>query len=234
MMFELTSKLDRPWNGRARTYFVEHHPERPEVGPRVRGVAAKLLGRHIGDRPDYGPTLREGDSALLLRRGQAELRSAHLLCETKVEHLDVPFGGHDHVRALQVPMDHAACVRVDERFGDLSAVTEDVVQRQALSVHEFAEGPAFDELHRDVGLPVRLADVVDGADRGVVQGGCGPSLAHESSARHGILEGRGRQELERHVSIEMLVMRAIHLAHAARPEHRENAIVAELPTDHER
>ena len=83
-------------------------------------------------------------------------------------------------------------------------------------------------------LPGRLADVVDGADGGVVQGSGRTRFPHQSRARRGIFEGGGGQKLERHVAIEALVMSAIHLAHAARPEHRQDAIVADLPTGHER
>ena len=94
--------------------------------------------------------------------------------------------------------------------------------------------PALDEFHRDVRLPVRLADVVDSADGSVVEGSGCTRLPHESGARRGILEGGGGQELERDIAIEALVMRAIHLAHAARPEHRQDAIVADLPIGHVR
>jgi hypothetical protein len=106
MMFELTSKLDRPWNRPyARAHFVEHHAKRPEVGRASAMSPPKLLGSQVSNRPDDCPRSVRGATLSCLCGDEAELSSAHSLGETEIEHLDAVFGGDDHVRAFQVPIE---------------------------------------------------------------------------------------------------------------------------------
>src|ERR1700678_1465256 len=87
------------------------------------------------------------------------------------------------------------------------------------------------QLHDEVGLPFLFADVVDGADVGVVQGGCGPGLAQEALMREveaGVWSACGRgaggsfgdqkavgDELESDLAFEPGIERTIDVTHAA-------------------
>ena len=77
---------------------------------------------------------------------------------------------------------------------------------------------AFDELHRQEMEPGCLLDRVDRDDMRVVESGDGPSLALEAPEAVWITGHLGWQHLQRHVSAQLHVGRAIHLAHAAGAE----------------
>ena len=94
--------------------------------------------------------------------------------------------------------------------------------REGLSLHQFQHETAH---------AVRLFDAIDGADVRVIQGGEHPRLPLEARAAIRVRRERRRQDLDRHLAIECLVVRTVDLAHAAnaeectdrvRPEARAN------------
>ena len=60
-------------------------------------------------------------------------------------------------------MENAPLMGVGHGVGDLKAVASGLGDGQAAVGNQEVEGPAADELHRDVGEPIRFPDVVDGA-----------------------------------------------------------------------
>ena len=58
------------------------------------------------------------------------------------------------------------------------------------------------------------------------------SFTGQPQARVGIVEARCRQDLERDVSSEMLIVGAIHLAHATSTQFADDAVVREPPAIH--
>lgn len=113
-------------------------------------------------------------------------------------------------------MQDAFRVRVIERIGDFGAVSHHDFGGQGGTAHEGRERLALDELHGDPCLAPLFADVIDGADVGVLELGGRPRFA----------EGvRGRlDELERHVAIQPGVARAIDGAHAAFAESGDDLV----------
>ena len=73
------------------------------------------------------------------------------------------------VRWLDVAVNDAFAMGGVERVGDLGAEIEHEVDGQRFSVDAVFEGLAFEIFHRQVGSAVFFADVIDGADVGVVQ-----------------------------------------------------------------
>jgi hypothetical protein len=71
------------------------------------------------------------------------------------------------------------------------------------------------------------ADVVKGRDVGMIQCGSGARLLLEACEAFVIERQTGRQDLDRHFASESRVSRAIHLAHAAGTERRDDFIWAE-------
>ena len=65
-------------------------------------------------------------------------------------------------------MDDAFGVGDVEGIGNLNAEIEDLFQRKRLAVDVLAESFAIDELHGDEGPMKLLANVVDGADAGMI------------------------------------------------------------------
>src|SRR5271166_2012589 len=79
---------------------------------------------------------------------------------------------------------------------DLQRTTQDVVL-QSSSIHEF---------HDDEGAPVLLADVINGADVGMVQSGSSLGLPPEAAQSLRVLSDLVRQKLERYAAVQAGVL----------------------------
>ena len=127
-------------------------------------------------------------------------------------------------------MDDALLVRRFERVGDLPGDPDRFIDRQRtarqpirqrLSVHELED----EALRRAGGL-----EAVDGRDLRVIQRGEDLRLTLEAREAVGVLAERGRQDFQRDVATERHIARAIHLAHPAGAERRDDFIGAEAST----
>ena len=130
-------------------------------------------------------------------------------------------------------MHDAAAVRGGEPLGDARqdpaqslgrkrTVPEHGIERAALDVGQHHEQPA-----------AGLLDPVDGADRRVIERRERAGLAFETRPRLGIRGLRGMNELERNRAVELEVVGAIDLAHAAGAERAPDAKVPDDCADHE-
>jgi hypothetical protein len=83
---------------------------------------------------------------------------------------------------------------------------------------------AFQMLHGDEGSAVLLAEIVDGADVGMIESGSGFCFALKTRESLGILgDGRGK-ELQRDVAAETRVFCLIGDTHASGAKSADNAI----------
>jgi hypothetical protein len=80
---------------------VEHHPQREDIGPLVLRVVFPLLRGHVGRRSTAEPTSPEG------------------VGHPEVEDLHLPLVRDEHVRGLEIPVDHSLRVGVGEPPGHL-------------------------------------------------------------------------------------------------------------------
>ena len=84
-----------------------------------------------------------------------------------------------------------------------------------VTFEKISECEALDELE-DEGLGVAVVfQAVDGADVGMVERGQDLGLAFEPGQPVGVLRERLGQDLQRHITVELRIARAIHLSHAA-------------------
>ena len=79
-------------------------------------------------------------------------------------------------------------------------------------------------LHREVGLPLVLAEVVDGDDVPVRQLAGGASLAEEALAQLGVGLDRGADDLQRDLALEQRVVGLVDDAHPTLPDLLEDPI----------
>jgi hypothetical protein len=100
--------------------------------------------------------------------------------QTKVQNLCVASIGDEQVRRLNVPVDDAFRVRRVESIHNFDGDVEHLLQLHWSPTDGVLEGLALQILHRDEGFSILLPDVVDGADVGMVQGGCSFRLTAES------------------------------------------------------
>ena len=91
---------------------------------------------------------------------------------------------------------------------------------------------AVEELHDDEGAAVFLADVVDGADVGMVQRRRSLRLAPEALQSLRVLGHVFGQELERDETVEPGVLGLVHDAHSAAAQLANDAVVGNSCVDH--
>ncbi len=157
---------------------------------------------------------------------------AEQLGEAEVEDLGEAVVRHHHVVGLEVAVHDPGRVGLGEALGDLGPDLEDATRGHRLAVaHELVERRAQDALHHDVRKAGGLADLVDGDDVRVIEGGRGPRLLCETA--HPLRVGRVAlgQELDRDLALEILIERAPDFAHPARAQPGEKLVAAETHAD---
>ena len=95
--------------------------------------------------------------------------------------------GDEDVGGLDVAVDDASCVGCIEGIGDLDAERQDRVQLHGVADDQMLKRGAVEELHDEEGASGVLADVVDGADIGMIQGRGGFGFTAEPLQRLMIL-----------------------------------------------
>ena len=133
--------------------------------------------------------------------------------------------GDEDVGRLDVAVHDFFGVRGIERIGDFDGQRE-----QGLGVHGLARDAmlqrhAVQKLHGDEGLAVLLADVVNGADVGMIQGGCGLGFALETGEGLRVAGNFLGQKLEGDKTMKPGVFGFVDHAHAAAAQLLENAVV---------
>lgn len=105
------------------------------------------------------------------------------LRDTEIIDLGMPaFHQHDVLR-LDVLVDHAVTVGKIKGGGNLSDQIDHHRQRRgALTNDPIRQGLSAQSLHRDVGMVIGLAHVIDGDDVGMGQGAGGARLGKEASS----------------------------------------------------
>ena len=197
---------------------VEYRAHRVDIGALVDDLAACLLWRHVRGRADHLARDRRhagagrGDEQLGRRLGDVAPRVAR---EAPVDDDRLAELADDHVRWLEVAVDHAFAVRVADGVGDRDQVaeqTEPLGQRR-LRREQLLERAALDQLHHVVRRAVRPAPCfVDRHDAGMLEARRDQRLAHEPRLVPLIL---AQQLLHRDGAAEPAIDRAHDPAEAA-------------------
>ena len=147
--------------------------------------------------------------------------------EAEIEDFGVAALGDEDVGGLDVAMDDAFAVGGVERVGDLNGEIEQIVEFHGAAGDGVLQGLAVEKFHGDEGFAVGFADIVNRADVGMVQGGCGLSFSLE--AREGLRVFRDvvRQEFQCYETVETDILGFVHDAHATAAEAFQDAIVRE-------
>ena len=104
--------------------------------------------------------------------------------QPEVEDLGSAFPCDDDVRALEIAVNDATGMSERHRVGDLAAVLEHGLEREAVLRDQLAQRPAVDVLHHDEGVPVDFADFVNGADVRMIQRGGGARFFEQLRPGH--------------------------------------------------
>ncbi len=131
--------------------------------------------------------------------------------------------GDENVGGLDVAMNDALGVRGVEAVGDVDGEGEEAFEVHGAAGDGVLEGLALEVLHRDEGLAVGVADFVDGADVGVVEGGGGFGFAAETFEGLGIAGERFGEEFQSDETVEERVLGFVDDAHSAATESFDDA-----------
>ena len=142
--------------------------------------------------------------------------------------------GHENICRLDIAVNDARRVRRIESIGNVDSKRQQLFQFKRPPTNTMLERHTVQELHRDEGLPVLLANVVNGADVGMIQsrGRLGFALKARQSLR--ILGDIVGKELQRDEAMQPRVFRLIDHAHAAAVEPFDNTVVRDSLVDHAR
>ncbi len=132
--------------------------------------------------------------------------------------------------------------RLDARR-DLPAHVQRFVHRQRAARDTPRQRLALDQLEHQIAMTLDLFETVDARDVRMVERGEQSRLALEARQPLGLLRERRGQHLDRHLASQPRVARAVHLAHAAGAERRDDLVGPEpgasgewhrgnLPQDH--
>ena len=213
----------------AGRHLVQHAAQCPQVGARVGLFPLQLFRRHVLERADDRAL---GGQRRRHRRGLGHLaaaaggRHAGRTREAEVHELRPVLREH-HVPGLEITMDDSGPMCAIQGVRDLDAELEHLRHRQCTLREPLRESLPVDQLHHQIVGTVLMANVVERADVRVVEQRDGTRLALEPGAHFGRRGLVLRQHLDRHVATESRVVRAIHLAHAARAERGDDLIGAE-------
>ncbi len=119
-----------------------------------------------------------------------------------------------------------------ERVRDLDAEVEDEVDGQRLAVDAVLERLSFEKFHGQKGPALLFADVIDGADVGVVQSRGSAGLAAEPVEHRKLAGDLIRQEFERDEAAQAAVLGLVHYAHSPTAKFFDHSIMGDGFADH--
>ena len=130
-------------------HFAEHDAEGPDVGALVDGLAAGLLGAHIGGGAEDHSGLRrahaDGGGIVGLHGG-----SAADFGKAEIQNFDGTVGLDLDVAGFEIAMNDVLGVGGFEGVGDLAGDGERFFERDRAAVYAVGEGGSFDQLHHQI------------------------------------------------------------------------------------
>ena len=221
---------------RSRSHFVEHGAEGEQIRAGVEFLAANLFGRHVGHGAESGAGTGEMvgiDAEGGERSGggfglRARVRD---LGEAEVEDFGVAALGDEEVGGLDVAVNDAFGVSGIERVGNFDGEVEEAVKLHGTAGDEVLQSLTLQAFHGDKSPAVFFADVVDGADVGMVESGGGFGFAAKAAERLGIFGEIVGEKFQSYEAVEARVLGFVDDSHASAAEHLEHAVVREGLSD---
>ena len=154
------------------------------------------------------------------------------LGQSEVQDLGLTALGDEKIGRFDVAVNDAFGVRGVERVRDFHRQVQQLLDRQRPGFNNVLEGLALHQLHGDERLPVVLADLMDGADVGMVEGGSSPGFAAEALQRLGILRQVFGEKLQSNVAAQAEVLGLIDHTHPATAQLREDFVMGNCASNH--
>src|SRR5262249_9408318 len=135
------------------------------------------------------------------------------LGQPEIQDLGVISLGDEDVGWLDIAMDDALGMRGVEGVGNLKRKREQSFVIEPGAATDIFERRALQKLHGDESLPLLFADVVDGADVGVIQRRCGPGFALKTRQGLRIKAELGREKLKGYGALQACIHRLVDNTH---------------------
>jgi len=144
----------------------------------------------------------------------------------------VSASGHEQVGRFDVAVNDAGGMCSVQRVSNRNRLRQENAHFQWATRNVMLQRLAIQEFHDDERLPVLLADVMDGADAGMVQRGRRLSLALEAGQSLRVPSYLWRQKLERHKTVKTGVLCFVNHTHATAAEFLNDAVVGDRLANH--
>ena len=150
----------------------------------------------------------------------------HQFRQPEIQNLHLPAAGYEDVGRLDVPVHNPGGVGRVQPVRDLNTQIEDFLDLQAAVLDVVLQGLPREQLHGDEMQAGVLADLVDGADVGMIERGGRARLALKTLDCQGIAGECRRQKLERDLAAQPRVVCLVDHPHAAATQLLQHAVMA--------
>src|SRR3990172_3158208 len=131
-----------------REHLIEHNSKGPNVGPKVKLLTLRLLGRHI--------RCASRNCALLSDRG-----ILGEFCQTEIKQLDDSLSVDDDIRGFDVPMDGSLLVSVQQSLSNLDRNVPHTISWKRSASDYFFKRLSLHILHCNEGLGRMRKSILD-------------------------------------------------------------------------
>ena len=154
------------------------------------------------------------------------------LGQAEIENFRLAAFGNKYVGRLDVSMDDASGVCDIERVGDLNPKFKNLLDGERPAMDMLTESFTVNKFHGDERMVILFANVINGADAGVIESGSGVRFTAETLQSLGILLHVIGEKFQGHEAIKAGVQSLVDDTHSASTEFVQNAIVRDGPVNH--
>lgn len=159
----------------AGSHFIQDRPEGEEVRSGVEILGAGLFGRHVGDRAYGAAGIGElvgigadGGKGVHIVVGAAGGSCGCNFGQTEVEDFGMAATSDENVGGLDVPMNDTLRMGCIQTVGNVNSENKELFEVHGTAGNGMLKGLPVEKFHDDKSFAVVFADVVNGADGGMI------------------------------------------------------------------
>src|SRR4029077_7243240 len=140
----------------------------------------------------------------------------------------------ENICGLDVPVHDALCVGSFEAVGNLNADVQEFGYFDGLPANAVLESLALEQLHGNERTAFELSNIVNGADVGMIEGGCSTRFATESLDSLSVLGDVLGKKFQGNTTAEPRVLSFVDHSHSAAAQFFQDAVVGDGPANNRR